>query len=253
MSRITYNTMSGMELEMRRQEVLANNLAAANIPGYKGEFLVSSPFKNAMDDQDGLSGVKTGAVKVDYAQGELKNTGRRLDFAIQGEGFFQLSSEDGKTLYTRNGAFTVNSDLKLVTDQGFSVLDETGGEIVFLPQDDLSRIEVSNDGSIKIMGGASQNYSYRNVAKMKVQQISNIEELERLTGSYYRMKSGTIPKEYDAPHEFCVRNSMLEESNVSAMKTMTMLIQSSRDFEMSNKIMRMLVDISNNERQSFSS
>ena len=254
MSKITYNTMSGMELEMRRQEILANNLAAVSVPGFKSEFLVSSPTPNSGDGNDPLCGVKSGSIKVDFEQGEVKNTGRRLDFALQGKGFFQVSSEDGKTMYTRNGAFKVTSDFKLVTDQGFAVMNETGGEIVFLPQDDLSNLEVGADGTLKIRGDATQGYAYRTVGKLKVQQISNLTEMERLTGSYYRMNAGVLPKEFTDPKpEFVVSNGMLEESNVSAMKTMTMLIQSSRDFEMCNKIMRMLTEMGNSERQTFGS
>lgn len=254
MNKIGYNSLSGMELEMRRQEVLANNLAAASVAGYKSEFMVSSPFKNEMDDQHGLGGVMGGTLKIDYSQGELKHTGRNLDFAIQGEGFFQVSSTDGQTLYTRNGSFRVSNDLKLITDSGMSVMDENGGEITFLPQDNLDKLEIGTDGTLKVMGGGSNNYTYRTIGKLKVQQIANKENLERLTGSYYRMQSGMKPKELPDPKpSFTVENAMLESANTSPIKTMTMLIQSSREFEISHNVMKMLSEAGTQEQQTFTS
>ncbi|MDD3119570.1 MAG: flagellar hook basal-body protein [Victivallales bacterium] len=253
MNKIAYNAMSGMAVEMHRQEIIAANLAAVDVPGYKSEFLVTSPFLNQLNEQ-GLDGVKGGHVKVDFEQGALKNTGRRLDFALQGEGFFQVGDAAGKELYTRNGAFRVDSNLRLITDNGMAVLDENNNEIMFLPQDDLNRLEVSPEGELKVMGDASQNYAYRTIGKLKIRQIANPEDMERLSGSYFRMKEGTTARAFaDNTPEVAVRNAALEEANVSAMKSMTMLIQSSRDFEMCNKVMRMLSESYGKEQQTFNS
>lgn len=250
MGKITYDAVSGMELELKRQEVLANNLAAASVPGYKAEFMVSSQFKREFDEQ-GSNGVGGGQVKVDFSQGELKNTGRRLDFALQGEGFFKVQSLDGKTMLTRNGAFTLNKEMQLTTDQGFLVLSENDSPIVFLPDDDLDQLEVMPDGTMRMMGPASTNYAYKILNKIGVTQIENKEVLERLTGSYFRIPENAEVKKFDTPQTFAISNATLEMANAAPIKTMVQLIQSSREFEMGNRVMRMLTDIHSRELQSF--
>jgi flagellar basal-body rod protein FlgG len=72
----------------------------------------------------------------------LLETGNNLDFAIEGEGFFVVSTKDGP-MYTRNGKFTINQEKKLVTAEGFPVLGK-GGEINI----DGKEINVENDGSV---------------------------------------------------------------------------------------------------------
>jgi len=67
------------------------------------------------------------------------------------------------------------------------------------------------------------------------------------------MKPDTPPKAFPAPKEFTVVNSMLENSNASAMKSMTALIQSSREFEMSNRILKTIMDLGNREQATFQS
>ncbi len=251
MNRIGYNTMSGMELELKRQEIIASNLAAANVPGYKAEFLLSGQFEG--DSGDGLNGVSSGSTKIDYAQGALKTTGRELDFAITGEGFFRVKTSDDQILYTRNGAFTLNDNMQLTTDQGFLVVDENDTAITFLPNDDISNLEISSDGMLKIRGNASNGYVYKNLAKIKIEQINNKEDLQRLTGSYFRMPEGKEIEEFETPQNYEVMNARLETANISPIKSMVQLIQSSREFEMGSRILRMVSEMSNKENNAFGS
>jgi|GEM_PF-708759 len=253
MNRIDYNTVSQMDLELKRQDILASNLAASSVPGYKNEFVVSQSFQNLYDSQDALSGTNDGQVKIDYSQGELYRTGRRLDFAIQGEGFFKVKTSDGQVLYTRNGTFCVSKDLKLVTDNGFTVLNDADSEIQFSPDDNLDNLEVMPDGMLKLIGEPSQNYTYRQLGKINITQISNKEDLNRLTGNYFQIKKDASVKPYATPKESTVINSMLEGSNVSAIKNMTLLIESSREFEMGSRILKALMDINNREQNAFQS
>lgn len=251
MNKIDYNVLSGSDLELRRQEILANNLAAASIPGYKGEFLISSAFKPDSDAKGGGDGVGNGTVKIDFMQGEIHRTDRRLDFAINGEGFFKVRSADGKDMYTRNGVFSVDKDMRLVTGKNLTVLDDGGNPITFTPEDNLDNLEVMPDGTLRIMGSSQQNYAYRTYGKLNVTQISNKEDLDRLTGSYYQMKEHKAVKPFAKPESYGVTNAALESSNVSPIKTMTMLIQSSREFEMGSRILKMMVELNNRELQTF--
>lgn len=249
MNRIGYSAMSGMNLEARRQEIIANNIAAANVPGYKAEFLLSSPNKGSSGDS--VTGVSGGAIKVDFSQGTLKNTGRQLDFALQGEGFFKVKTTDNKFLYTRNGAFTLDEKMTLVTDQGFQVVDDTDNPIIFLPDDNTSNLEVKSDGTLTLRGTLAEGFVYRDIAKLAITHVENKEDMERLTGSYFRMAEGKTAKAPEEPEVFHVSNCRLETSNVSPVKSMVQMIQSSREFEMGSRVMKMLSDMSSKEERTF--
>jgi flagellar basal-body rod protein FlgF len=67
-------------------------------------------------------------VARDFGQGALTQTGGDFDLALEGQGFFKVSTAGGER-YTRDGRFTMSPDGKLVTQNGQSVLDEGGGEI----------------------------------------------------------------------------------------------------------------------------
>lgn len=130
-----------LSASQRRLETVSHNVSNSEVAGHKR--LVS--FENILDasrastTQPNLE-PQTRAV---LSQGGLSLTGRNLDLALTGEGFFQLS--DGETqILTRNGAFSIAADGRLQDVRGFSVLSEEGGEI-YLSSDDVS---IETDGVI---------------------------------------------------------------------------------------------------------
>ena len=139
-----YTAHTGMVNEMKRMDVLANNLANSDTYGFKKEGTTSHSFKNelAIKIKDtsnyGLHknlgsmtyGVHLGETYTDWDEGSFKVTDNPTDLAIGGKGFFAVAFTDksGQTSvkYTRDGAFKVNADGYLVTADGDHVLNATG-------------------------------------------------------------------------------------------------------------------------------
>ncbi len=117
---------------MRQVDAMANNIANASTTGFKAEFLVESPISQApaasnVGPRDVIF-VTTNVLLRDFTQGALEQTGRDLDIALKGPGFFGVNTPNGQ-LYTRDGAFALDSAGKLVTKQGDPVLADAGSEI----------------------------------------------------------------------------------------------------------------------------
>jgi len=136
--------VSGLRSHQMLLDVVANNLANVNTPGYKtSRFRFADLFAQTIQTstaptstmggknpiQIGL-GVRSAGVDADMGQGSLSTTGRTFDMAIQGNGFFVVS--DGvQDFYTRVGAFDVDSANNLVDlGTGFRVQDITGADII---------------------------------------------------------------------------------------------------------------------------
>jgi len=136
MDRGLYIAASGMLAEQIRQDQIANDLANASTPGYKGDrtaqrtfgdiLLASSASGQAIGSQS--TAVQVDRIETDFTPRPARETGEPLDFAIVGEGFFGVQTAQG-VRYTRNGQFQVAGDGRLVTAQGDAVLDRAGRPI----------------------------------------------------------------------------------------------------------------------------
>ena len=136
MDRGLYIAASGMLAEQIRQDQIANDLANASTPGYKGDRTAQRSFGDlllANTKSGAVVGPQSTAVQVDeivtdFTPRPARDTGEPLDFAITGEGFFAVQTAQG-TRYTRNGQFTLDPQGRLVTAQGDPVLDTAGRAI----------------------------------------------------------------------------------------------------------------------------
>lgn len=127
-----YALGSGMLTQSRKLTAVSNNLSNVQTAGYKRNVVTSSTFGNLMihrlnsqgDVPIGEMSMITAADKtsVIHSQGSLKETGRTLDFAIEGEGFFAVQTDNG-LVYTRNGSFNVD-------EQGYLVSTDLGGRVM---------------------------------------------------------------------------------------------------------------------------
>lgn len=127
---------AGMLAEQVQEDQIANDLANASTPGYKASSSVQRSFGSLLLENTATGqsigtidvGVEVSKGQANLAQGPLQQTGRPLDFAISGAGFFAVRTANG-TQYTRNGQFSVSSKGLLVDQFGDEVLSQNGGPI----------------------------------------------------------------------------------------------------------------------------
>jgi flagellar basal-body rod protein FlgG len=210
MDRGLYIAASGMLAEQIRQDQIANDLANASTPGYKSDRTTQRTFNDLLL-QNSVNGATVGpqstAVQVDrtvtdFTPAPARDTGEPLDFAITGEGFFAVQTPQG-TRYTRNGQFALDASGRLVTAQGYAVLD-------------------ANDQPITSANGTVDP------RRIGVFALSNPSKQgdSLVTGTPAGAGTGTV------------RSGALESSNADAARSMVDMIDSMRAFEAGQKVIQ---------------
>src|SRR6185369_13159012 len=127
-----YSALSGNIAAMKRMDIISNNLANVNTPGFKKDKMLFESMlagnKNPPVFPQGTTAdpiLQKDNVYIDYAQGSVAKTGNSFDLAIDGDGFFTVSTPDGPA-YTRQGNFHLAADGTLVTADGFPVMGQGG-------------------------------------------------------------------------------------------------------------------------------
>ena len=223
------------QMTLRRElDIVANNIANADTTGFKVEQLllgeeVGERARNAFV-RPGVSFVLDNGVGRDFGQGALEQTGRALDFAIEGEGaFFALKDGTGDA-YTRDGAFTLDPEGRLTTQAGAAVQGD-GGDIILDPA--LGQVAVAADGTI------SQNG--QPVGRLSVVRFDTLAVLEKGGDGLYRNASNATPV---AANDVQIRQAMLEGSNVNPILEITNLIEIQRAYESVTRMIENTNDLS---------
>ena len=215
-----YVLAAGSERAREQLDVVTNNLANVNTPGFKRvlmeEFSQHIP-KNRGDSYNLLIFPRFKRTDVVLEQGALRETGNPLDVALKGRGFFAVKTKAGE-VYTRNGHFFVGADGTLVDANGNPVLDISDREIVLSGK---SKVTITEDGVV-----------YDGDKKVGVLKIVDFSSVKPLGNSYYA--GNGQPMATDA----AVFQGYLEDSNVNPVKEMVNLIEAQRRFEIYGNLIR---------------
>jgi flagellar basal-body rod protein FlgF len=161
------------------------------------------------------------AVARDLQDGELKQTGNPLDMAISGRGYFVVETPEGPR-YSRNGHFRLNADGQLVTQDGFAVLDAQSRPIQLDSQDQT--ITVSPDGTVALGAGAA--------TRLQIVGFANEYNLRPVGSGLYETEEPAQP----AP-KAAVLQGMLESSNVEPILEINQMIELSRTYEATQRLL----------------
>jgi flagellar basal-body rod protein FlgF len=210
-----YSALSGMRMRLEDLDRLASDLANVNTAGYKGE-RISTEFskRDFASVLDSAIDVTQGGAKTDFRPGPITQTGRDLDVAIEGRGFFEIETPAG-TRYTRSGNFTRSSEGLLTTADGMPVMGE-GGEI---------RLAV---GAATITADGNVHVGQTLAGKLKVVAFENDADVARETGTRFRAAGGGEPDEATNVRLF---GGSLEQSNVSVVERVAVMTEVTRAFE----------------------
>jgi len=239
-----YKIGSRLMFEAQRQEHIAQNLAGTGVSGFKGVHLSARTFQRQLDEQGQTTyGVDIAEPMVDFAQGGLNRTGRALDFSLSGPGFFQVQNADGTTFLTRNGGFSLSPTGTLVTSEGHTVLGK-GGPIRLDLTDDATKLEVTEQGEILVP--AKGDGGMRSVGTLDLGTVEQPDSLVRISASYFL----PAPEQTVSPAPGArVANGYQEQSNTSPVREMAAMIQSLREFESAQRMIKILTELSQDENQ----
>jgi flagellar basal body rod protein FlgG len=191
----------------RLQEVTANNLANVSTDGFKLDRLTSST-------QDG-DGYPSPVEKLDLSQGQIHDTGRELDVALRGPGYFTVQTPRGERL-TRGGSFHLDSEGRIVDGQGDPVMGNNG-PIVLPPSG--GKITVRGDGSIFIDGTPTDQF-----------RIDNVSDPKQLTEEGAGQFSFTGPTTPTISGTTTVQQGSIEQPNSDAVSGMVDLVSIQRAY-----------------------
>jgi flagellar basal-body rod protein FlgF len=230
MDPVLYSAVDGGTNDLVRQDVIANNLANLNTPGFKADLYQAQIMY--LTDQSGQAMDQTYIVEmpstVDTTPGPLITTGRPLDVAVNGTGYLAVQGPNGNEFYTRGGSFHIDADGQLLNPAGFPVIGE-GGPITIPP---AATIEIGSDGTISVVPLDGTRKDIAVLDRIKTVSLDG-GQLTRTTEGLLQLKQGGIA---EADNTIQVVGGALEGSNVNAVDQMVEMISASRDFDAQMKI-----------------
>lgn len=238
-----FSAVSGAMAQSSRLDTIANNLANVNTTGFKKDRQVFSEYLTSYEKQNDviqvprvpasiesfydMQGGDTAYVNpagtyTNFDQGALRSTGSPLDVAIEGKGFFEVSSPQGLR-FTRSGSFQIDAAGRLVTKEGFPVLREGQG-------DPAQRIIQTNSRNLTISKSGEIFDGGNNIGKLAVSTFAVDDDLQKVGGSLYGLKGNAVSGPVPAV-EAKLAQGFLEGSNVNVVEEMTDMITANRVFE----------------------
>lgn len=252
MMRALFTAATGLNAQKANVDVIANNLANVNTVGFKRQKIEFQDLIYqeccAATDQSVLgverpvptefgSGVKVVATTRIFTQGPLKQTSRALDTAIQGEGFFQIELRDGRTAYTRNGEFHINSNGELVTPDGLKI---TNPAITFDANVNFQSINITPDGTIYASLRDNPEAQIE-VGRIQMSVFRNPEGLHAIGNNLLVPTAGSGEAQVVFPGENgggLLLRHFVEMSNVNVVQELVDMIVAQRAYEVNSRGIR---------------
>lgn len=232
MDALIYTAMSGAERAMRGQQVHANNLANLDTNGFRANLELAQAAKlpgYGYDDRH-MSQMQSNAVTD--RQGVLRQTGRDLDVAISGPGYFAVQGPTGEA-YTRAGAITLDADGTL-TVNGMQLLGEGGPVTLPLHR----KVEIGQDGTVSILGPTA-NAEMQVIDKLKLVRAEASELTKNEAGLLVARDGQLLATDPSVQ----VRAGHLEGANVTAVEEMVAVMSLNRTFEIQMKLFKAADDM----------
>ena len=212
-----------MRTSSQRIDSAAINVANVSTPGFKRQL---RPSDRSSDRADTRFDAALTRLRVDLGAGKLTETGRPLDLAINGDGFFQLRAGD-TLVYSRQGGFARDAEGRVVTPQGYALQQAGGGDLVL----DTAAVSVAADGTV--LDGD------RPLGRIAVFQAGGADDVTAVDGSIFEIGADAATA-LDAPS---LRQGALEASNVSLGNEMVGMMSALRGAETGARLVQVYDDL----------
>ncbi|WP_374562177.1 flagellar basal-body rod protein FlgG [Ideonella sp.] len=245
MIRSLWISKTGMEAQQTQLDHISNNLANVATSGYKRahaqfEDLIYQNLRQsgaASSEQTQLPtglqiglGTRAVASARNFSQGNLQQSGGNLDVAIKGNGFFQISTPDGGTAYTRDGSFQLDAQGQMVTNSGYLV--QPG---ITIPANAQS-VTIAADGTVSVaLPGQAQ---LQTVGQLQIASFINPGGLEPRGSNLFGETASSGSPNSGAPGSSglgSLQHGFLETSNVNVVEELVSMIQTQRAYELNSK------------------
>jgi flagellar basal-body rod protein FlgG len=245
MMRSLWISKTGMEAEQTLLDTISNNLANVSTNGYKRAHAVFEDLMyqnlrqagaNSSEQTTLPTGLQAGlgtravATARNFSQGGLQQSSNLLDVAVRGSGFFEIQLPDGTNGYTRDGAFQVNAQGQLVTNNGYAV--QPG---ITIPANAQS-VTIGNDGTVSVtLPGQALPQS---VGQLQIASFINPAGLEPKGGNIYAETAASGTPNAGTPGQNglgSLQQGFVETSNVNVVEELVQMIQTQRAYELNSK------------------
>lgn len=239
---------TGMEAQQLMIDIIANNLANVNTTGFKksrGNFqdlmyrTLRAPGMSTASGFEAPTGLQVGqgartiSTQRMFSQGQYKNTQNPLDIAIEGDGFFQITTPNGETQYTRDGSFKTDAQGQVVTNEGY-LLDPP----ITIPAEAVS-VTIGEDGTVTVQ--LANQTEATEVGTIQLATFINPSGLEALGRGFYRPTNASGQALQAQPGQEgagMIAQGFLETSNVKVVEEMIDMITGQRAYEINSKVIK---------------
>ncbi|HBY40800.1 MAG TPA: flagellar basal-body rod protein FlgF [Alteromonas sp.] len=231
MDKLLYIASSGANQDLVATSLRANNLANAQTNGFKAQLEQARSMPVYGEGLPTRVFAMTESPTNNYESGPMIQTGRDLDVAVQGDGWFAVQDAQGNEAYSRDGNFQLGADGVLEDVHGNMVMGDTGP--IFLPVP-LDNLNIAADGTISIRPQGAPESVLEEVGRLKLVK-PEYRDMERGNDGLFRLQDGSIAQ---ADETVAIRTGMLEGSNVNAIDEMVNMLSLQRHYELQVKMMK---------------
>ena len=244
MIRSLYTAATGMSAQQMEQDVIANNLANVNTVGFKKsranfqDLMYQVTSKAGATSGTGVQlpagseigmGVKPVSSQKIFSQGDYQQTGNPFDWAIEGDGFFQVDDGNGNTIYTRAGNFQINKDGNVCNSEGLlltPMLNVPPGTVV---------VTVDKGGQVTATDAQG---NMNQIGQLQLANFINPAGLTSLGRNLYAKTEASGDETVGNPgvdNRGTISQYFLEMSNVNVIDEMVKMIVGQRAYEINSK------------------
>ena len=241
-----YDAAGGMVTQFNRLNVISNNLANVNTPGFKQDDVIIGEYERIFSTKRDILPLENNTKEAakflnrnlnkvpiiveeytNYSIGNLQKTSNPLDIALKQKNSFFVIEFNVQKL-TRAGNFSLDANGYLVTKDGYKVLD-TNNNPIQIPLN-ATKIVIDNDANIYA--------DNEKIATLKIVSIDNLNTLQKVGNTMWKFN----PNRAKITTKNTTLQGFLEKSNVNPIKEMTQLIQTNRLVEEYQKVMTTFMD-----------